>query len=64
MSRRLLPGWPGVLAVASASLAPALIFYSAEAKPYILDFTVALVLLHGTIAWIERPAGRLARPFP
>jgi len=53
-----------VLAVASASLAPALIFYSAEAKPYILDFTVALVLLHGTIAWIERPAGRLARPFP
>ncbi len=64
LARRLLPGWPGVLAVASPSLAPALIFYSAEAKPYILDFTVALVLLHGTIAWIERPAGRLARLFP
>jgi hypothetical protein len=64
LARRFLPGWPGVLVVASASLAPSLIFYSAEAKPYILDFTVALVLLHGTMAWIEHPSARLARVLP
>lgn len=64
VTRRLAPGWPGVLAVASASVAPALVFYSAELKPYVVDLAIGLLLVEATIAWVERPTGRLARSLP
>ena len=62
--RRFLPGWPGVLAVTSACLAPTLVFYSTEVKPYMGDLAICLLLLHGAFAWVERPSSRLARAFP
>lgn len=64
VARRLLPGWPGVLAAACACVAPPLVFYSAELKPYVVDLAIGLLLVHATITWIERPTARLARLAP
>jgi dolichyl-phosphate-mannose-protein mannosyltransferase len=64
IARRLLPGWAGALAIASACVAPTLVFYSAELKPYMVDVAIGLLLVRGTIAWREEPAGWLARHFP
>lgn len=61
VARRLLPGWPGVLAAASACVAPPLVFYSAELKPYVVDLAIGLLLVHATMTWIEQPTARLAR---
>ena len=64
VARRLLPGWPGVVAIASACLAPTLVFYSAELKPYIVDLAICLLLVRATLAWRENPAGWLGRHLP
>ena len=64
VARRLLPGWPGVLAIASACLAPTLVFYSAELKPYIVDVAFCLLLVRATLAWHDDPAGWLGRHLP
>jgi hypothetical protein len=64
LARRFLPGWPGVIAVASLCVAPTLVHFSANAKPYIGDLAVALAILTGTCAWIERPGSRMARALP
>ena len=64
VARRLLPGWPGVLAAASACVAPPLVFYSAELKPYVVDLAIGLLLVHATMTWIEQPSARLARLAP
>ena len=61
---RLLSGWPAVVAVAALALAPALVFYSAELKPYAVDLAVSLVLIYATMTWVERPDARLARLLP
>src|ERR1043165_7457530 len=59
LARRFLPGWPGVLAAASGSVAPTLMHYSAVAKPYMGDLTVALAVMVATGAWIDRADSRL-----
>jgi len=64
MARRLLPGWLGVIAIASFCIAPTLVHFSANAKPYIGDLTFALAILLGAFAWIERPESRFARWLP
>jgi 4-amino-4-deoxy-L-arabinose transferase-like glycosyltransferase len=64
LARRWLPGWSGVLAAAALCVAPTLMHYSAVAKPYMADLTVALAIIAATYAWIERPESRAARALP
>jgi 4-amino-4-deoxy-L-arabinose transferase-like glycosyltransferase len=64
MARRFLPGWLGVIVIASFGIAPTLVHFSANAKPYIGDLTFALAILLGAFAWIERPESRFARWLP
>jgi hypothetical protein len=64
LARRFLPGWTGVIACASFCIAPTLIHFSANAKPYIGDLAFALLILVGVCCWIERPMSRMARALP
>jgi len=56
LARRFLPGWTGVIACASFCIAPTLIHFSANAKPYIGDLAFALLILVG-VCCCEDPAG-------
>lgn len=53
VSRRLLPTAAALVAVALVALSPALVRYSAEAKPYAVDALVTLVLLDRAVAVTE-----------
>ena len=64
LARRFLPGWVGVIVIASFCIAPTLVHFSANAKPYIGDLTFALAILLGAVVWIERPESRMARWLP
>jgi len=64
LARRFLPGWAAVVAAASFFIAPTLVHFSANAKPYIGDLAFALAIMLGTCQWIERPASPAARALP
>ena len=58
VARRLLPAPIALLGVALVALSPALVRYSAEAKPYVVDAFVTLVLLDRALAATEPGASR------
>ena len=58
VARRLLPAPIALLGVALVALSPTLVRYSAEAKPYVVDAFVTLVLLDRALAATEPDASR------
>ncbi len=64
LARRFLPGWAAPVAVASFCIAPTLVHFSSDAKPYIGDLFFALAVMVGTCQWIERPGSPAARALP
>ncbi|HEV8613159.1 MAG TPA: glycosyltransferase family 39 protein, partial [Gemmatimonadales bacterium] len=64
LARRFLPGWSAAVAAASFFIAPTLVHFSADAKPYIGDLVFALAIMLGTCQWIERPRSPAARALP
>jgi hypothetical protein len=58
LARRVLDPWPAVLATAFAALAPILIRYSVQIKPYEGDALVAALVAGFALGVLERPDAR------
>lgn len=58
--RRLVPGRSTTLGVAILAVAPTMVAYSNEAKQYMTEALVALVLVWLALEWLERPGPRPA----
>ena len=58
LSRRILPGWTGVLSTAIFALAPSLIAYSAEVKQYSTDVAATLLLTLVALGLCDVPQSR------
>jgi hypothetical protein len=60
LTRRLLGDSAALVAVTITAFCPALIFYSNEAKPYVMDGLVAVALVYAAVGLAEQPQSRRA----